>query len=126
MLQWFVAAVLACFKSRAQLIAENMCLRQQLVVLKRRQKRSLLNDSDRRFWILASRWFERWRGTLISLCNRRRFCVGTARAGRRIGGGVRDWVWEEGVVVFLQSCEHSFDAWPVRIDYGASNGSRPS
>ncbi len=51
MLQWFVAACGACFQSRTQLIAENLCLRQQLVVLKRRQERPLLNDSDRRFWI---------------------------------------------------------------------------
>ncbi len=51
----------------AQLIAENVCLRQQLVVLKRRQKRPSLYDSDRRFWVLASRWFLRFfRRTYVS------------------------------------------------------------
>ena len=64
-LQWFFAVCSACFKSRVQLMAENMCLRQQLVVLKRRQKRSQLVDSDRRFWILVSRWFVSWRDALI-------------------------------------------------------------
>ena len=44
MFRWLVEAVLAVFKSRAQLIAENLCLRQQLVVLKRRQKRPRLCD----------------------------------------------------------------------------------
>ena len=69
MVQWIFATSAARFKSRVQLIAENMCLRQQLVVLKRRQKRPLLNDSNRRFWILASRWFVRWRDALIVVLN---------------------------------------------------------
>ena len=65
MLQWLLAVCSACFKSRTQLMAENMCLRQQLVVLKRRQKRPQVVDSDRRFWILVSRWFVSWRDALI-------------------------------------------------------------
>jgi transposase InsO family protein len=47
------------------LITENACLRQQLVILKRRQNRPSLRNADRRFWILASRWFHRWRETLL-------------------------------------------------------------
>ena len=65
MIRWLAPAVTACFKSKTQLIAENLCLRQQLVVLKRRQQRPRLRDSDRRFWIVAYRWFTRWRETLI-------------------------------------------------------------
>jgi putative transposase len=44
-------------------VAENLCLRQQLLVLRRRQLRPRL--SDRRFWILASRWFPSWRDILV-------------------------------------------------------------
>ena len=40
-------------------------LRQQLLVLQRRRPRPRLTDADRRFWILASRWFRGWRGTLL-------------------------------------------------------------
>ncbi len=52
-------------KPRAWLIAENLCLRQQLAVLSRRQPRPLLRDKDRRFWILMNRWFVGWRECLI-------------------------------------------------------------
>jgi len=55
----------AIFKSRARLVAENLCLRQQLIVLKRRQIRPQLRDADRRFWVLACHWFSRWRRSLI-------------------------------------------------------------
>ena len=55
----------ALFKSKAGLVAENLCLRQQLVVLKRRQQRPRLRNSDRRFWILVSRSIADWRDTLI-------------------------------------------------------------
>ncbi len=65
MVQWLVFTITACFKSRAQLVAENLCLRQQLVILKRRQPRPCLRNADRRFWILACRWLARWRETLI-------------------------------------------------------------
>jgi putative transposase len=57
--------VAAVFKPTARLIAENLCLRQQLVVLKRRQKRPSLLDPDRRFWVLASRSFTGWRDVLL-------------------------------------------------------------
>ena len=52
-----VLAIAAIFRPKALLIAENLCLRQQLVVLQRRHRRPRLSDADRRFWILASRWF---------------------------------------------------------------------
>ena len=59
MIRWWVHIISTCFKSKAQLVAENLCLRQQLVVLKRRQPQPQLRDSDRRFWILICRWIVR-------------------------------------------------------------------
>ena len=58
-------AFTAIFKSRASLVAENLCLRQQLIVLKRRQARPQLRDADRRFWILACQWYSEWSRSLI-------------------------------------------------------------
>src|SRR4029077_20458174 len=58
-------AIAGFFQSRASLVAENLCLRQQLLVHQRRHPRPWLRDADRRFWILASRWFSGWRGTLL-------------------------------------------------------------
>ena len=61
-LRWGIAAH---FKSRASLVMENVCLRQQLVVLRRRQSRPRICYADRCFWILACRWFSAWRGSLL-------------------------------------------------------------
>jgi transposase InsO family protein len=58
-------AMTGWLKSKSQLIVENLCLRQQLAVLKRGQQRPTLRDPDRRFWIVVCRWFPRWREALI-------------------------------------------------------------
>jgi putative transposase len=63
--RWFGWAIVACFRSRASLVTENICLRQQLLVLRRRQPRPGIRDSDRRFWVLACRWSGAWRGALL-------------------------------------------------------------
>jgi transposase InsO family protein len=48
-----------------RLIAENLCLRQQLLVLQRRHPQPRLANADRRFWIIAYRRFSSWRGSLL-------------------------------------------------------------
>ncbi len=65
MIRCLAYAFTAIFKSRARLAAEYLCLRQQLIVLKRRQARPQLRDADRRFWILACQWFSDWTRSLI-------------------------------------------------------------
>ena len=60
-----VEAIKAFFRPKASLVAENLCLRQQLLVLQRRHARPRLQDRDRRFWILASRWCPRWQKSLL-------------------------------------------------------------
>ena len=65
MIRCLAYAFIAIFKSKARLAAENLCLRQQLIVFKRRQDRSHLRDVDRRFWVLACCWFSGWRQSLI-------------------------------------------------------------
>ncbi len=65
MIRCLAFAFTAIFKSRTSLVAENLCLRQQLIVLKRRQTRPQLRDADRRFWILACQLFSGWSRSLI-------------------------------------------------------------
>ena len=65
MVRWAATALAEFLKSRASLVAENLCLRQQLLVLQRRHPRPRLRDADRRFWILACRWFSGWRRSLV-------------------------------------------------------------
>ncbi len=49
----------------ATLTAENLALRQQLIVLKRQQKRPNLKSRDRLFWVILSRIWSGWRSTLL-------------------------------------------------------------
>ena len=65
MLTWLAMAIAGAFSSRAALVAGNLCLRQQLLVYQRRRPQPRLRDADRRFRILARRWFSGWRGTLF-------------------------------------------------------------
>src|SRR5262249_27237130 len=60
-------AVGLCCRHAAKAVADrrHLCLRQQLLVLQRRQPRPRLTDSDRRFWILAYRWFVSWQTSLL-------------------------------------------------------------
>jgi len=61
-LLWVIAAAI---RPKALLVAGNLCLRQQLVVLQRRKPRPRLEGADRRFWILACRWFSGWRTSFL-------------------------------------------------------------
>jgi hypothetical protein len=65
MLRWLGWGIAACFRLRASLVVENICLRQQLLVLRRRQPRPRIRDADRRFWVLACRWFADWQRSLL-------------------------------------------------------------
>ncbi len=64
-MRWVVWAIASFFRSKTSLVAENLCLRQQLVVMQRKRPRPRFQDRDRRFWILASRWFPRWQNRLL-------------------------------------------------------------
>jgi putative transposase len=65
MLRWLGWGIAACLRLRASLVVENICLRQRLLVLRRRQPRPRIRDADRRFWVLARRWFADWRRSLL-------------------------------------------------------------
>src|SRR5215469_9058439 len=65
MFRWLLWAFAAAMRPRVLLVADNLCLRQQLAVLQRRTPRPRLEEADRRFWILACRWFSGWRTSLL-------------------------------------------------------------
>jgi hypothetical protein len=58
-------AILAALKPKALVVAENVCLRQQLLVLQRQRPRPYLKNADRLFWVVASRWLGDWRNLLL-------------------------------------------------------------
>lgn len=67
MFQWlgiFIGAVCSALQTQRALAIENLTLRQQLVVLKRRCPRPRLTEADRLFWVVAARIWPRWRECL--------------------------------------------------------------
>ena len=59
-----VGALRAILSTRADLALENLALRQQLAILRRRSKRPLLGPLDRAFWVWLSKRWPRWRDAL--------------------------------------------------------------
>src|SRR5437773_8091588 len=53
------------FCTRQSLILENLALRQQLAVLKRKHPRPRLGPLDKLFWVLACHLWPRWKETLV-------------------------------------------------------------
>ena len=55
------------FKSRRELLLENLALRQQVTMLRQSVKRPRATVADKVFWILFSRYVDGWRKILYSL-----------------------------------------------------------
>jgi len=60
-----LSAFLRSFRDRRSLLLENLALRQQLSILKRKHPRPRLNVLDKFFWILAHRFWSGWKQALI-------------------------------------------------------------
>jgi putative transposase len=58
-------AILRLFRTRRSLLLENLALRHQLTVLKRRYPRPTLSVFDKLFWVLARRLSPEWKQALI-------------------------------------------------------------
>src|SRR5262250_1356259 len=64
LLLW-LGATLRLFRSRRSLLVENLALRQQLAVFKRRNRRPTLAAFDKLFWVLARRFWSDWKKSLL-------------------------------------------------------------
>ncbi len=82
-----VAVIIAVFKDRADLIAENVALRHQLSCLKHRRKRPRLRPLDRALWAILSRFWGRWRELLVMV--KPATVVGWHRQGFKLF-----WTWK--------------------------------
>jgi hypothetical protein len=60
-----LATARSALRTRDALALENLALRQQLAVLRRRCRRPPLDWTDRLFWVALSRAWSRWRDVLI-------------------------------------------------------------
>lgn len=54
-------ALAGVFRSRGHLVLENLALRQQLTVLKRRRPGPILGLFDKLFWVVARRIWSGWK-----------------------------------------------------------------
>src|ERR1035441_8078797 len=61
----FLGSILRLFRVRRYLLLENLVLRQQLSVLKRKRSRPRINLFDKFFWVLARRLWSGWKQALI-------------------------------------------------------------
>src|SRR5438132_10497606 len=59
-----LGALRAALRLQADLALENLALRQQLALLRRRSERPRLGRLDRAFWVLLSKRWARWRDAL--------------------------------------------------------------
>ncbi len=67
MIKWpliFLQSLVSLFRTRRDLVFENLLLRQQLAVLKDRVGRPQLSQADRSFWVLVLRLWPKWRDAL--------------------------------------------------------------
>ena len=64
-LSLLVGSILRIFVSRSNLLFENLAVRQQLVVLKRRHPRPPIGILDKLFWVVASRFWAGWKKALV-------------------------------------------------------------
>ena len=63
-LRWLGILIMAAVRERRDLALENLALRQQLGVLKRRKGVPKLRRKDRLFWVVLSRIWTPWRRAL--------------------------------------------------------------
>jgi hypothetical protein len=95
---WFGAA-LRIFRNRQNLLLENLALRQQLVVLKRRHPKPKLSLLDKLFWVAARRFWACWKESIFLVMPEtvvrwhragfRRYWTVLCPARKAVGGGKR-------------------------------------
>jgi putative transposase len=85
----FIGWIVAVFRSREDLILENLALRQQLLALKAKRPRRRLSTAHKLFWIGLLRLWSGWKRSLVLVTPRT--VVAWHRAGFRLY-----WKWLSG------------------------------
>ena len=86
------------FRSKQDIVLENLVLRQQLAVQQRSIKRPKIKNTDRIFWVWLSRIWNDWRSSLIIVkpptvigWHKKGFKLYWRRKSRRVGRPNIDW-----------------------------------
>src|SRR6201997_502844 len=64
-LRLWLGAIVRLFRSRQDLLVENLALRRQQLTVKRRNRRPKLAVLDKLFWVLARRFWSDWKKSLL-------------------------------------------------------------
>jgi len=91
-----VRSSLRIFRNRQNLLLENLALRQQLVVLKRRHPKPKLGPLDQLFWVTARQFRSSWTESLLLVMPEtvvrwhragfRRYWARLCKVRRQVGG----------------------------------------
>ena len=65
LLHLWLGVFLRLFRSRRGLLIENLALRQQLAVFKRKHSRPRLTAADKLFWVFLHRFWSSWKKALM-------------------------------------------------------------
>ena len=98
-LRHLIGWIIGFFRSRQDLILENLALRQQLLALKAKRPRRRLSTGHKLFWIAMLRLWSGWKQSIMLVHPRtvvawhragfRRYWRWLSRARRRVGGRTR-------------------------------------
>jgi hypothetical protein len=64
-IQLLLCLIIRLFRSRRNLLLENIALRQQLITLKRKHTKPRLSHFDRLFWVMVRRMWSKWKDALV-------------------------------------------------------------
>jgi len=88
LLRHFVGWLVGAFRSREDLMLENLALRQQLLALRAKGPRRRLGSFDKVFWVALRKLWSGWKNRSCS-SPQKRWCVGIAPASACTGLGCR-------------------------------------
>jgi hypothetical protein len=122
MFELFWGWLRALFRSRAELVIENLALRQQAAVLKRKRPRPALENVDRAFWVALDAYIRSGR-RFWSSWSRRPLFGGIEPDSRRCGVGNRGGVEERAAHAKSGSWS---GGWRMRTGRGKRRAFMPS
>ena len=108
LLTLIIAPARLVFRSRLELLAENLALRQQLAVFKQKRSRARMGPSDRLFWVFLRSVWRNWANALIAVEPDTvvQWHSGTARVSSPR---------EQVVPGSRRRCRSSSGGWPARM-----------
>src|SRR5260370_32949048 len=99
LLRLWRGVILRLFRNRRSLLLENLALRQQLAVLKRKHRKPRFDLFDKLFWVAGRRFWSQWREALFLLVPEtiarwhragfRLYWTMLCQVGKRVGGGYK-------------------------------------